>query len=253
MLNKRFETNSTFQPTDGMPQRACSGSPTGECGIACKGTPREARPDEFISKRLGAMPENGEPAVWLQHLGEVFAAHPQAEEVIAWLRWWLRYSLGTSCTDESIVFLDGPPRFPARARWRKVGSPRSAGMAWFAEATGSPATALPTQAMVSRISRGTRRARGRTPEGRPLGRGKHQFARVWRGLGGEQDAPGFDGIPIREQITDHGKPSAVGRCGFGFLAAAAATRMPIAPGHAGPHSQGANPGTKFSGESCIGR
>ena len=86
------------------------GLPDGRVWDCGKSTPREARPDEFISKRLGAMPENGEPAVWLQHLGEVFAAHPQAEEVIAWLRWWLRYSLGTSCTDESIVFLDGPPR-----------------------------------------------------------------------------------------------------------------------------------------------
>ena len=86
------------------------GLPDGRVWDTALGTPREARPDEFVSKRLGAMPEPGEPAVWLQHLGEVFAAHPQAEDVVAWLRWWLRYSLGTSCTDESIVFLDGPPR-----------------------------------------------------------------------------------------------------------------------------------------------
>ena len=86
------------------------GLPDGRVWDVARCVPREARPDEFVSKRLGAMPEPGEPAVWLQHLGEVFAAHPQAEDVIAWLRWWLRYSLGVSCEDESIVFLDGPPR-----------------------------------------------------------------------------------------------------------------------------------------------
>ena len=86
------------------------GLPDGRVWDVARGVPREARPDEFVSKRLGALPDPGEPGVWLQHLGEVFAAHPQAEDVIRWLRWWLRYSLGTSCEDESIVFLDGPPR-----------------------------------------------------------------------------------------------------------------------------------------------
>ena len=85
------------------------GLPDGRVWDTVLGTPREARPDEFVSKRLGALPDPGEPAVWLQHLGEVFAAHPQAEDVIPWLRCWLRYSLGVSCEDESFVFLDGPP------------------------------------------------------------------------------------------------------------------------------------------------
>lgn len=86
------------------------GLPDGRLWDVESGVPREARPNEFVSKRLGALPDPGEPGVWLQHLGEVFADHPQPKDVIAWLRWWLRYSLGTSCTDESIVFLDGPPQ-----------------------------------------------------------------------------------------------------------------------------------------------
>ena len=86
------------------------GLPDGRVWDVARGVPREARPNEFVSKRLGALPDPGEPEVWLQHLSEVFAAHPQTEDVIAWLRWWFRYSLGTSCEDESIVFLDGPPR-----------------------------------------------------------------------------------------------------------------------------------------------
>ena len=110
------------------------GLPDGRVWDVARGVPREARPDEFISQRLGALPEPGEPAVWLQHLSEVFAAHPQTEDVIRWLRWWFRYSLGTSCTDESIVFLDGPPG-AANQRWRKVGLRRPGRMERFAEAT----------------------------------------------------------------------------------------------------------------------
>ena len=204
------------------------GLPDGRVWDVARGVPREARPDEFVSKRLGALPEPGEPAVWLQHLGEVFAAHPQTEDVIRWLRWWLRYSLGTSCTDESIVFLDGPAPERQSNAGGKLACGGRARMERFAEATGSRATGTQHKQWLAGLARARVVLVGELPQGWKMGRGELELAREWRDFGGEQDATGFDGIPIRVEAVDHRKPSAIGGGGLGFLAATAPTRMPIA-------------------------
>ena len=66
-------------------------------------------PDARISMRLAVAPERGEPVIWLRVLAEAFGELFEPESVIAWFRWWCRYSLGTSCAAEVIVFLFGPP------------------------------------------------------------------------------------------------------------------------------------------------
>ena len=66
-------------------------------------------PDARISMRLAVAPERGEPVIWLRVLAEAFGELFEPEIVIAWFRWWCRYSLGTSCAAEVIVFLFGPP------------------------------------------------------------------------------------------------------------------------------------------------
>ena len=66
-------------------------------------------PDARVSMRLAVAPEQGEPELWLRTLAEAFGELPEPESVIAWFRWWCRYSLGTSCAAEVIVFLFGPP------------------------------------------------------------------------------------------------------------------------------------------------
>ena len=85
------------------------GLPHGRVWDVAAGRSREAGAGEWVSKRLGATPEPDEPATWLRHLHEVFAASNQREQLIEWLRWWLRYSLGVSCDDESFLFFAGPP------------------------------------------------------------------------------------------------------------------------------------------------
>ena len=53
-------------------------------------------PDARISMRLAVAPERGEPVIWLRVLAEAFGELFEPEIVIAWFRWWCRYSLGTS-------------------------------------------------------------------------------------------------------------------------------------------------------------
>ena len=85
------------------------GLPDGCALNLATGKVRKARAAEHISKRLAVMPEAGEAAEWLRFLSETLADLSEPEKVIAWLRWWLRYSLGRGCEDESLVFLFGPP------------------------------------------------------------------------------------------------------------------------------------------------
>ena len=66
------------------------------------------RGDAFITRRLGVVPERGEPTAWLSFLDETFSLTGEADRVVAWLRWWLRRSLSGDCRDESLVFLFGP-------------------------------------------------------------------------------------------------------------------------------------------------
>ena len=64
--------------------------------------------DSFVSRRLGVMPEEGEPTEWLRFLWDTFGLTGEAEDVVSWLRWWFKYSLSGDCRDESLICLFGP-------------------------------------------------------------------------------------------------------------------------------------------------
>ena len=85
------------------------GLPNGRALDLATGEVRRAQPSERVYQRLAVAPEAGEPIEWLRVLGETFSQLEKTEEMIAYLRWWLRYSLGRSCADESALFLVGPP------------------------------------------------------------------------------------------------------------------------------------------------
>ena len=85
------------------------GLPDGRVVDLGTGEIRAAERAERVYQRLAVVPEPGEPSEWLRVLGETFAALEQPERVIAYVRWWFRYSLGVSCADESILFMQGPP------------------------------------------------------------------------------------------------------------------------------------------------
>ena len=85
------------------------GLPDGRVWDIAQGKARTAGDEGRISKRLGAVPEAGEPELWLTHLNETFADLRERAATVAWLRGWLRYSLGASCEREEFVFLVGPP------------------------------------------------------------------------------------------------------------------------------------------------
>ena len=85
------------------------GLPDGRVVNLDTGEIRDATRDERVYQRLAVVPEPGEPSEWLRVLGETFAELAQPERVIEYIRWWFRYSLGESCHDESILFLQGPP------------------------------------------------------------------------------------------------------------------------------------------------
>ena len=84
------------------------GLPSGRALDLATGQVRRAQPSEHVYQRLAVAPEAGEPSEWLRGLGETFSQLEKPAEMIAYLRWWLRYSLGRSCDDESALFLVGP-------------------------------------------------------------------------------------------------------------------------------------------------
>ena len=85
------------------------GLPDGRVVDLRTGETRAATRDERVYQRLAVVPEPGEPSEWLRVLGETFAELAQPDKVIAYVRWWFLYSLGVSCADESILFMQGPP------------------------------------------------------------------------------------------------------------------------------------------------
>ena len=85
------------------------GLPDGRVLDLRTGETRNGNRDERVYQRLAVVPEPGEPRDWLRVLGETFADLAQPERVTAYVRWWFRYSLGVSCADESILFMQGPP------------------------------------------------------------------------------------------------------------------------------------------------
>ena len=85
------------------------GLPDGRVVDLATGETRTASRYERVYQRLAVVPEEGEPIEWLRVLGETFAQLAQPDKVTEYVRWWFRYSLGVSCHDESILFLQGPP------------------------------------------------------------------------------------------------------------------------------------------------
>ena len=85
------------------------GLPDGRVVDLSTGETRDATRDERVYQRLAVAPEPGEPSEWLRVLGETFGDLAEPERVNGYVRWWFRYSLGVSCYDESILFLQGPP------------------------------------------------------------------------------------------------------------------------------------------------
>ena len=84
------------------------GLPDGRALDLDTGTVRRAQTSERVYQCLAVAPEAGEPSEWLRVLGETFSQLEKPAEMIAYLRWWLRYSLRRSCDDESALFLVGP-------------------------------------------------------------------------------------------------------------------------------------------------
>ena len=84
------------------------GLPDGRVLDLVSGLTRDADPGERVYQRLAVAPEPGEPVEWLRVLRETFSDLAQPEAVIEYVRTWFRYSLGLSCTDESILFMQGP-------------------------------------------------------------------------------------------------------------------------------------------------
>ena len=84
------------------------GLPDGRVVDLSTGEVRAVFRDERVHQRLAVVPEPGEPSEWLRVLDETFAELAQPDMVTKYVRWWFRYSLGVSCHDESILFLQGP-------------------------------------------------------------------------------------------------------------------------------------------------
>ena len=85
------------------------GLPDGRVVDLATSETRAASRYERVHQGLAVVPEEGEPTEWLRVLGETFAELAQPDKVTEYVRWWFRYSLGVSCHDESILFLQGPP------------------------------------------------------------------------------------------------------------------------------------------------
>ena len=85
------------------------GLPDGRVVDLATSETRAASRYERVCQGLAVVPEEGEPTEWLRVLGETFAELAQPDKVTEYVRWWFRYSLGVSCHDESILFLQGPP------------------------------------------------------------------------------------------------------------------------------------------------
>ena len=70
---------------------------------------RSAKPDDRVTMRLGAVPDQGSPTMWLRVLQETFAKCVDSDAMIGYLRWWFRKALTGDCTSETLLFLHGPP------------------------------------------------------------------------------------------------------------------------------------------------
>ena len=69
------------------------GLPDGRVLDLRTGTVRAAVETDRITMALRAVPEPGEPLVWLKVLGDTFSYMDEPEAVLAYFRWWIRHAL----------------------------------------------------------------------------------------------------------------------------------------------------------------
>ena len=58
---------------------------------------------------LGAVPDEGEPELWLKVIRETFAACADPSAIVEYVRGWFRMALTGDCSQEAMLFLFGPP------------------------------------------------------------------------------------------------------------------------------------------------
>ena len=73
------------------------------------GAVRAATGDDRITMTLGAVPDEGEPELWLKVLRETFAACADPSAIVEYVRGWFRMALTGDCSQESMLFMFGPP------------------------------------------------------------------------------------------------------------------------------------------------
>ena len=103
-----YELESRFaseEPWDADPELC--GLPNDRVLDLKNGVAWDATEHDPISRRLGAVPESGNPDRWLQFLHETVPAHDE-DAVIAWLRRWCGYLLTGYAREEKFLFLSGP-------------------------------------------------------------------------------------------------------------------------------------------------
>ena len=83
------------------------GLPDGRVLDLRTGTVRAAVEADRITMALRAVPEPGDPLVWLKVLRDTFAYMDEPEAVLAYFRWWIRHSLTGDCSAQRMAFLHG--------------------------------------------------------------------------------------------------------------------------------------------------
>ena len=83
------------------------GLPDGRVLDLRTGEVRAAVEADRITMALRAVPEPGEPLVWLRVLGDTFSYMDEPEAVLAYFRWWIRHALTGDCSAQRMAFLHG--------------------------------------------------------------------------------------------------------------------------------------------------
>ena len=89
------------------PDPGLSGLPDGRIVNLRNGEIRAAdrSDDRYVLGSLGAVPQPGEPELWLRSLSEMFRGH---EEFVPWLKRWMGYCLTGYTREHKFVLLHGP-------------------------------------------------------------------------------------------------------------------------------------------------
>ena len=101
---RAVDRRGEFEPD---PDPGLAGLPDGRVVNLRTGEIRQATDDgdRYALGRLGAVPETGEPELWLRSLEEMFAGQT---EIIPWMQRWAGYCLTGYTRDHKFVLLHGP-------------------------------------------------------------------------------------------------------------------------------------------------